>query len=138
MAAGMKYTYPAEIIRVVDGDTVDVRLLLIEQDLGFDIRIAQHHHIKLRLAGINAPEKNTPEGLASKAFLSELLPVGTQCTVSTFKDRTEKYGRYLALIWLPPTQGETRYKCLNDVLVENGMAKAFMEKGLVKPDQPAL
>ena len=43
----MKYYYAVEILRVVDGDTVDVRI-----DLGFDV----WHKCRVRLMGINAPE----------------------------------------------------------------------------------
>jgi len=46
----MKYYYAVEILRVVDGDTVDVRI-----DLGFDV----WHKCRVRLMGINAPESRT-------------------------------------------------------------------------------
>ena len=82
------YEYRAEVIRVVDGDTVDV-----EVDLGF--RIGQQ--MRLRLVGINAPELHTLDGPPARDHLAGLvgiLPV--RLTIRTVKDRTEKYGRYLA------------------------------------------
>ena len=80
------YTYNATVIRVVDGDTVDVTI-----DLGFDVSLAA----RFRLFGLNAPEKWTVEGKLSAARLSELLPVGSEVVVKSEKDRREKYGRYL-------------------------------------------
>jgi micrococcal nuclease len=127
------YSYPAEIIRVVDGDTIDVRLTLADVDVGFDIYLTQHYNVKLRLAGINAPEKNTPEGKTAKTYLASILPPGTKCVVLTIKDKTEKYGRYLAWVFVPQ---ETSYKCVNDALLADGMAVKFMDSGLTKPEQP--
>jgi micrococcal nuclease len=89
------WTYRAIIIRVVDGDTVDVRI-----DLGFSVL----HEARLRLLGIDAPEMlardpaERERARAATARLSALLPVGAAVTVTTQKDRREKYGRYLARI----------------------------------------
>ena len=44
------FYYGVEILRVVDGDTVDVRI-----DLGFNV----WHKCRVRLMGINAPESRT-------------------------------------------------------------------------------
>ena len=48
----MTYQYNAEIIRCVDGDTVDAWI-----DVGFDMRIKQ----RLRLHGIDTPETRTKD-----------------------------------------------------------------------------
>jgi micrococcal nuclease len=90
------YEYQAMILRIVDGDTVHA-----EVDLGMDVYI----NVVLRLAHINAPELNTPEGRAAKsALMTELGWVSTggpmTVTIKTIKDRKEKYGRYLAEIYL--------------------------------------
>lgn len=64
------YTYKAELIKVIDGDTIDVRV-----DLGFKT----FKLIRVRLLGINAPESRTRDkeekvlGLASKERLKEIL-----------------------------------------------------------------
>ena len=68
--ANNMFTYNATILRVVDGDTVDVMV-----DLGF----STHRKIRVRLYGINAPESRTRDlaekklGLAAKARLIEIL-----------------------------------------------------------------
>ena len=70
------FVYNAELVKVVDGDTVDVTL-----DLGFDVKL---HKQRCRLAGIDTPESRTRNleekklGLAAKKRLQELcfLPLG--------------------------------------------------------------
>lgn len=82
------YEYQAKVTRVIDGDTIEA-----EVDLGFHIKI----NMKIRFAGINAPEMNTVEGRKIKAELITLLEDQT-VTLLTVKDKQEKYGRYLGII----------------------------------------
>lgn len=51
------YKYWAEVIRVVDGDTVDMLI-----DLGFDVWVKQ----RIRLLGIDTAEKKAPPGQGNK------------------------------------------------------------------------
>ena len=53
------YEYKSRIIKVVDGDTVDVDI-----DLGFDIVLSNQ---RIRLAGIETPESRTRD-LEEKKF----------------------------------------------------------------------
>lgn len=83
------YQYRVKAIKVIDGDTVDVIL-----DLGFHVTVT----LRFRLAGINCPEMNTPAGKGAKAFVEDWFrcrPVET-LTALTIRDKTEKYGRYIA------------------------------------------
>lgn len=105
----MMYEYNAQIIKVVDGDTVHANI-----DLGLDV----HINVSIRLAGINAPEKSTLEGVAAKEFLQGLLPVDGNVVVLTQKDRREKYGRYLGVIRV----GELN---LNVEMVKSGCAVPY-------------
>ena len=63
------YQYKAVLVRVIDGDTIDVDI-----DLGFDVWLKKQ---RVRLAGIDAPESRTRNkaekvlGLAAKARLTE-------------------------------------------------------------------
>lgn len=90
------FEYFAKVIEVIDGDTIDVSI-----DLGFNVL----HTIRLRLNGINTPEtrtKNKEEkvrGLAAKARLKELIE-GKIVKVKTEKDEQEKFGRYLAVVYV--------------------------------------
>lgn len=110
----MNYEYAATVIDVHDGDTIRVDI-----DLGFDV---QFRNVPLRLMGINAPELNTEAGKASRDFLSTRLPDGTAVVIHTVKDKKEKYGRYLAVIFHEDQN-------LNDLLVTTGHALSWDGKG---------
>lgn len=81
------YTYKAVVVKVVDGDTIDLRV-----DLGFRVSI----DIRTRVRGVNAPELKTPEGKTVRDVLANILQEDMQVTVTTMKDPTDKYGRWLA------------------------------------------
>ena len=91
------FTYQAKLIEVIDADTVD---LLI--DLGFGVHVQE----RCRLYGIDAPEMPTEAGKAAKAYLETLLGAATgELFVATRKmarkpkEKTDKYGRYLAVLY---------------------------------------
>lgn len=85
------YEYAAKIIRVHDGDTCTAVV-----DLGF--RVSQE--MNLRLVGINAPELSQAGiGIDARNHLRALID-GKNVIVRTYKDRQEKYGRYLAEIFI--------------------------------------
>lgn len=83
------YTYHAELLRVIDGDTVELRV-----DVGFRL----YADIVFRLAGIDAPELRAPgpEGEAARDYLEAQLRAGGRLTLSTAK--ADKYGRWLARV----------------------------------------
>ena len=92
------YEYKCKILRVVDGDTVDIDI-----DLGFGIWV---HKERVRMMGIDTPESRTRDlvekqfGLASKVRLKELLPVGSIQILKTEidksgEDKKGKFGRVL-------------------------------------------
>ncbi len=109
------YHYNAKIIDVYDGDTCTV-----------DIDLGLHNWIKgekLRLNRINAPELRgveRPKGLLSRDFLRSLI-LDEEVLIETIKDKKEKYGRYLAEIWLLDNKG--KYININDEIVKKGFAK---------------
>ena len=88
------YTYAIQkVVKVVDGDTIDVVI-----DLGFDLTKKE----RIRLAGIYTPESRTRDleekamGLEAKEYLSMRLKACKNVIVKTEKDG--KYGRMLG--WL--------------------------------------
>jgi micrococcal nuclease len=111
------YEYRAKLIRVVDGDTVD-----LEIDLGFSMTCRD----RFRLNGIDTPERGKPGYEAAKCRLREFLECCStieNILVVTEKAK-EKYGRYLADIYVTPISQE----CLvhvNRALVEEGLAKPY-------------
>ena len=109
------YHYKAIVTSVYDGDTCTVDI-----DLGLNTWIRNE---RLRLNRINAPEltgKDKPEGLKSRDFLKAKIN-GKEITIETIKDRKEKYGRYLAEVWLEEKKG--KFININDLLVTEGFAK---------------
>ena len=90
----MIYIYKASLIRVVDGDTVELII-----DLGFDTSRKE----RFRLYGIDAPEMNTLAGKAAKAWLFEALQPLEAIYVQTIqlatKAKRDKYGRFLAVLY---------------------------------------
>ena len=87
------FEYNCTIVRVVDGDTVDVDI-----DLGFGVWLRKQ---RIRFHGVDTPESRTRDleekkyGLAAKAFVEGHLPVGSIRTLTTVKDKVGKYGRIL-------------------------------------------
>lgn len=117
------YTYKAELIRVVDGDTVDVEVELLNQDVGFDTTVRVTRKARLRLFGINTPERGKPNWAEATVFARGWFFNHPQFYIETFKDRTEKYGRYLAIV--APTL-DFAVDALNDALLEYGLAVEYL------------
>ena len=113
------YEYKCKIIKVVDGDTVDVDL-----DLGFGVWLRNE---RVRIMGIDTPESRTSDkvekvfGLAAKARLISLL--GADAILETQVHKGEnmkgKFGRVLGNF--VSINGE---KCAA-VLVREGHAVAY-------------
>jgi len=85
------YEYKATIVKVVDGDTVDVDI-----DLGFDVWLRNQ---RIRLFGIDCPESRTrnkkekAHGLLAKEYVQKALVVGGTYALTT-KEKG-KFGRFL-------------------------------------------
>jgi micrococcal nuclease len=113
------YTYKAEVIRVIDGDTVVLNI-----DLGFKI----HHITPCRLAGINAPEMNSKDekvraaAVASKEYLIGLLPEDMEVTIVSKK--LDKYGRPV-VDFLPHYTNEI-YR-VNELMIKSGHATIYKD-----------
>ena len=114
-----------QVLRVVDGDTIEVDL-----DLGFNISYTQ----RVRLAGIDTPESRTTDkaekvlGLEVKKHLADLLKSSTQIVIRTEKpDSTEKYGRILGWIFLDGSS-----ESVNTALIADGYAWDYMGETKVK------
>lgn len=122
------YWYRAKVVRVVDGDTVSLSV-----DLGFSIqRGSEENPISYRLAGINAPETRGQErefGLRAKIRLQELLPIGSEVALHTFrlstkkKEKVGKYGRYIAQIWPVDSFGRMAEEPVGVTLAREGLVR---------------
>lgn len=115
------YTYNCQILRVVDGDTLD-----LEIDLGFNVRIRE----RVRLIGVDTPEvfgKNaSPEGTVAsdftKAWVEKYTSQDGVFRYNSLKyDSKDKYGRALGTISFIDNTGKT--SILNEELLLSGNAK---------------
>lgn len=106
------YTYDAEILRVVDGDTLILKIWL-----------KQNHWLKekVRLRGLDCPELDTPEGKSAKRLVETLVKEAASVTVTTTKP--DKWDRYLSDVFLCRADGEALF--LNNLLLENGHARRY-------------
>lgn len=113
------YEYRAKLIKVIDGDTVDVDI-----DLGFGVWLKNE---RVRIMGIDTPESRTRDkvekvfGLASKDRLKQLVEKDT--ILKTFaskngEDMKGKFGRILGDFIV----GE---KTASEILIEEGHAVRY-------------
>ena len=105
------YEYAARLTRVVDADT-----WILHVDLGMHV---WQHDVRIRAAGLNAPELSTDAGRQALAWVLQWF--ATHCpdgllTVRTQKDRGDNYGRLLGTITAPDGA------CLNADLLAAGQA----------------
>jgi micrococcal nuclease len=119
------YEYRATIVKVVDGDTVDVDI-----DLGFGIVLSDE---RVRIAGIDTPESRTRDkeekkfGLAAKARVKQLL--GKTCVLKTQinkdgEDMKGKFGRILGDFNVYDSATD-RWRMLTEILVSEGHAVPY-------------
>ena len=115
------YEYRAKVIKVIDGDTVDVDI-----DLGFGVWLKDE---RVRIMGIDTPESRTRDkvekkfGLAAKARLKELLgatPILKTQVGKGGEDMKGKFGRILGDFLT-----EDGKKC-GELLVKEGHAVKYM------------
>ncbi len=108
------YTYKATIIDVYDGDTATAVV-----DLGMRISTT----IRIRFNGINTPEvrgDGKKAGIAARDRVRELI-LGKDVIIKTYRDKQEKYGRWLADVYLPNEETS-----INQLLISEGLAVAYI------------
>jgi len=115
------YHYPCKIIKVVDGDTVDVDI-----DLGFGVWMRNQ---RIRMYGIDAPESRTSNqtekkyGLASKRFLEDMCDDKNGLVLRTHKDKKGKFGRILGELWRTTDYAD---QSINEYMLEKYHAVRYM------------
>jgi len=108
----MNYTYRALVVGVYDGDTITVDI-----DLGMS---TWKKNVKLRLARIDTPElrgEEKEEGKRVRDYVRVTI-LNKEVVIKTSKDKTGKYGRYIAEVLIGGMN-------LNDHLLELGMATEY-------------
>lgn len=125
-----------EILKVVDGDTVDVII-----DLGFDVFLEK----RVRMAGVNAPESRTrnleekAKGLKTKAWLIEKFNTKEQIIIETSLDNQYgKFGRVLGTFYVGDSLMSVNLEMLSEGLARPYMIEDFpnLMDGLEQQSQP--
>ncbi|MFN3598912.1 MAG: thermonuclease family protein [Aquificaceae bacterium] len=118
-------TVLCKVFRVVDGDT-------------FHCILSNGEEVKVRLIGVDTPESKANEkarrdaeksgksveeivkmGKLSAEFTKRLLPKGEMVYLEFDVQRTDKYGRLLAYVWL--SDG----RMLNELIIKEGYAQVY-------------
>jgi micrococcal nuclease len=108
------YEYKATIVRVVDGDTVDVDI-----DLGFDVWLRSQ---RIRLFGIDTPECRTrnkaekAHGMLAKKYVQAALKLGGVYALRTREKG--KFGRFLG-------EFKTGKGAITKLLIKEKLAVAY-------------
>lgn len=103
-----------EIVKIVDGDTVDIVL-----DLGFDV----YRKERVRINRVDTPESNSKDvnekklAVEAKNYVSTWMINQKKIRIKTLKD--DKYGRLLGEFY---GDGDV---CLSDLLINDGYAWAY-------------
>ena len=113
------YEYRVKVVKVVDGDTVDVDI-----DLGFGVWL---HDERVRIMGIDTPESRTSDkvekvfGLAAKKRLKELLGEDVILKTQVNKDGEDMKGKFGRIL------GDfvTGEEMVTDVLIREGHCVAY-------------
>ena len=116
------YTYNIELLRVVDGDTIDAKI-----DLGFDVSVKK----RVRFLGVDTPESRTRDleekarGLAAKDRVRQLLE-GSD-TIQLISHGVGKYGRCLGELNIDVVDGKKNLTLVsvNQLLIKEGHAVEY-------------
>ncbi len=114
-----------EVLKIVDGDTIDADI-----DLGFDISLTK----RVRLNGIDTPESRTTDlkekalGLEVKEWLKHKLEGAKDILIKTqLPDSTEKYGRILGNLYI-----NNESLSLNEQMINAGYAWSYKGDAKIK------
>lgn len=114
------YEYRCKVVKIVDGDTVDVDI-----DLGFGVWLKKE---RIRMFGIDTPESRTRDldekkyGLMAKDYITKLLDDEGGIVLKTRKDAEGKYGRILGELWRTTDFADTS---INDLMIKNHHAVSY-------------
>ena len=110
------YHYAIKLIKIVDGDTVDVDI-----DLGFNVWLRSQ---RIRLHGIDTPESRTRNkeekirGLLSKEYLRDMCFEGS--TVRLQSKERGKFGRILGILY-----ADNNSISVNQQMIDDGFAVPY-------------
>jgi endonuclease YncB( thermonuclease family) len=110
------YVYRARPGRAVDGDTVD-----LDVDLGFKLTA----EIRVRVLGVDAPERGRPGYKEATRFVADWLDLFPEILVETTGKVPEKHGRWLGHVWGALAPGRPVEANLAVDLLRAGHARSY-------------
>lgn len=137
--SGPPWIYRGELVHVVDGDTVDLRVSRPD-DFGFRMWSERSAVMRFRLSGIDTPERTGTTrvmGLAAAAFLQDLLKDARHIEVESLGEADKYGGRWDARIRLLGDAPDV-WVDVGQYLVLLGYARAYHGKGPRPTWNPAL
>ena len=120
-----KNEYDVKVIKIIDGDTVDVDI-----DLGFGVTLTDE---RVRIMGIDTPESRTRDkvedlfGEAAKARLAQLMKDGGKLITTEDRkgeDMKGKFGRILGDFKVERWENQPA-ELVTDILIQEGHAVAY-------------
>ena len=115
------YEYRCKVVKIIDGDTVDVDI-----DLGFGVWLLKE---RIRVFGIDTPESRTRDleekkyGLAAKEYLTGMLDDDGGIILKTHKDKTGKFGRILGELWRTTNYAD---QSINNYMIDKHHAVMYL------------
>ena len=111
--------YDVKVVKIVDGDTIDVDI-----DLGFGVTLTDE---RVRIMGIDTPESRTRDkvedlfGEAAKARLAQLMKDGGKLITTEDRKGEDMKGKFGRILGDFKVDG----KLVTDILIEEGHAVAY-------------
>jgi len=115
--------YDVKVIKIVDGDTVDVDI-----DLGFGVTLTDE---RVRIMGIDTPESRTRDrvedlfGEAAKARLAQLMHKGGKLITTEDRKGEDMKGKFGRILGDFKVDYNGEMKKVTEILVEEGHAVAY-------------
>lgn len=99
--------------------------------------IGDNRELKIRLCGIDAPEKQMPLGIEARDYLRSLI-AKSNGTVHLIEVETDRYGRTVAELFVPLKSNPEREIHLNSAMIEAGLAWHYEQYSGNCPNQYGL
>ncbi len=108
----------ARVVRVIDGDTIEVELLQVPESLADQLKAGMM--VKVRYIGVDAPEKDSGSGLLATQ-LNRLLVMDKRVFLEVDERLFDDYRRLLAYVYLDPNG----HLMVNAILIMTQVISAY-------------
>jgi len=111
------FNYSGLVSRVVDGDTFDCMV-----DMGMSV----HHKARIRIMGVDTPERGEDGYEEAKLFANERLGF-SRVKLSSYKK--DSFGRWLCQVWIDGDKDEWDMTwTLSEQIIDAGVGKPYLKR----------